>query len=164
MTSGVRMRHARPDDRPALVRFMAALQDNERGIEPDVLLPGAEMADSHVAHLLDIVARHDGVTLIAEDEATGEALGFLIAYVEEDHGTYLVQEARSVGRVTDLFVVPAARRRGLAHGLIRAAEEHFRALGIQYMQIGVLAGNVGAQAVYTGAGYRDWLHLMMRKL
>jgi len=158
------IRPAEADDRPALVRFMAALQDSERRIEPDALRPGAAMAESHVAHLLELVEHHDGITLIAEEAGTGVALGMLIAHVEEDHGTFMEERARRVGRVTDLYVAPEARRRGLARAMIAAAEDHFRALGLSRMQIGVLAGNTDAQTLYRAAGYRPWLSIMDRKI
>jgi ribosomal protein S18 acetylase RimI-like enzyme len=143
---------------------MSALQDSERTLEPAMLRPGADMAESHVAHLLETVTAHDGLALIAEDPETGAPVGMLIGHVEQDPGTFLEDHARRVGRVTDLYVVPQARRRGLARALIAAAEDHFRALGVTRMQIGVLAGNTRAQALYRAAGYRPWLQIMDRRI
>lgn len=122
------------------------------------------MADSHVAHLLAEAARHEGIALIAEDAASADPLGFAIAHAETDAGTFLAEDARRVGRLTDLFVTEAARGRGIARALIKACEDHFRALGLRHMQIGVLARNTRAQRLYEAAGYRDWLHVMTRDI
>jgi len=162
--SAFRIRPATEADRPALVRFMAGLQAHERGLDPDLLAEPAAMAESHVAHLLAEAARHEGVALIAEDVPSGAPLGVAIAHAETDAGTFLAEDARRIGRLTDLFVTEHARGRGIARALINGCEDHFRALGLRHMQIGVLARNAGAQRLYESAGYRDWLHIMTRTI
>lgn len=162
--SEFRIRPARDTDHPALVRFMAGLQAHEPTLDPDLLAEPEAMADSHVAHLLDQVAHHDGTALIAEDPASGNPLGFAIAHAEADAGTFMADDARRVGRLTDLFVTEDARGRGIARALIAACEDHFRTLGLRHMQIGVLARNTRAQRLYEAAGYRDWLHIMTRDI
>ena len=52
-----------------------------------------------------------------------------------------------------LFVVEAARRQGLGSGLVRAAEDHGRALGCSYLIIGTHPGNWAAQEYYQRLGY-----------
>lgn len=164
MTDGVRIRSVEGRDRPALDHLMATLQDHERGLDPAMLAPAAGMASPHMAHLLEAATRTGGIALIAEDAQTQATLGMLIGLIETDDGAFLIEEARRVGRITDLVVTAAARGRGIGTALIRAAESHFRALGLRYVHIGVLARNTAAQAVYGAAGYRDWLHLMVRRL
>jgi hypothetical protein len=81
------LREARTEDRPVLVGFMAALQDFERGMEPN-RLPGAEMADRHLAVLEAWAQAHPcGGLLVAEVE--GSLAGFIIFGVEEEFGTYV---------------------------------------------------------------------------
>jgi ribosomal protein S18 acetylase RimI-like enzyme len=144
-----RIRAGTDADRPALERFMAGLQAHERTLDADLLAEAA---------------RHEGIALIAEDAASGDPLGFAIAHAETDAGTFLAKNARRVGRLTDLFVSEDARGRGIARALIAACEDHFRALGLRHMQIGVLARNARAQRLYEAAGYRDWLHIMTREI
>jgi hypothetical protein len=90
------LRAARPEDRPALVAFMAALQDFEREIEPN-RTPGAEMADKHLAGLEAWVAEHPcGGVFVAE--AGGALAGFIIFGVAEEFGELGPPEIRLLAR------------------------------------------------------------------
>jgi hypothetical protein len=78
------LREAVPEDRPALVRFMAALQDFERGLEPN-RTPGAEMADEHLAVLEFWAAEHPGGGVLMA-EVDGQLAGFTISGASTDRG------------------------------------------------------------------------------
>ena len=143
------IREARPGDRPALVGFMAALQDHEHRREPN-RLPGAEMADAHLAALEAWVA-DGGAVLVAE--SGGRPVGFLVYGIEEELGCYVLPENRRVGLLSDLYVAPEARGQGISRALVREAETRLRAAGIRRVEIGVLAANAPARAVYEALGY-----------
>jgi ribosomal protein S18 acetylase RimI-like enzyme len=159
-----RIRPAVASDRPALERFMTALREHERTMSPGLLRPGPEIAAQHVARLLETVATHGGVALIAADTETRDPLGFAIAHVWTDSGTLFDEPAQRMGRLDELYVAEAARGRGLGRALVEACEAHFKACGLTHMQLGVLAGNRSAQRVYEAAGYADWLHTMIRRI
>ncbi len=151
MTASVIIRDATPEDRPALARMMQGLNQFEGAITGD-RLTDAENAAKHVSYLEDVVMDDGGCVLVAD--LGGAAVGFLVAFIEEDDGHYLKLEARKHGYISDLFVEDAARGKGVARALIAKAENLFREMGIKKMQIGVLAANEGARTVYEKAGYQ----------
>jgi ribosomal protein S18 acetylase RimI-like enzyme len=145
------VRDARPEDRPALVRFMAALQEFERGLEPN-RTPGVEMANSHLSVLEAWVAEHPGGgVLVAESE--DQPVGFILFGVDQEMGTYVPEETRSMGRISDLWVEPASRGSGAARALISAAEARLREAGLKRVEIYAVAGNARAIKLYQTLGY-----------
>ena len=154
MAPGVEIRDMRAADRPALVRFMAALNDFEVTLSAD-RAPGAEMAEGHVDFLLEEVARRGGFTLIAETDT--QIAGFLLAYINgvDDGDIHLRQPFRKTGEVSDLFVDPAFRRLGLAQTMIGEAERRFRKMGLTRMEIRFLDANTAAERTYRAAGFVD---------
>jgi len=149
-------RPARPDDRPALVRFMSALQDVERGLHPDSRLPGADMAEAHTAYLLQRAAAPGGTVLLAERQESGRAVGFLIAYEEAQEGVYLTPAFERIGWVSDLFVEEAARGGGATDALLDAAAAHFRARGVTRLLLSYLVGNDAAARAYEKRGFAPY--------
>ena len=54
-----------------------------------------------------------------------------------------------------MFVDEAARGRHVGRMLLKACEDHFRALKLKTVDIGALAGNTRALNAYRAAGYSD---------
>lgn len=150
------------NDRRQLVAFMSALQDLERAAEPN-RTPGPDMAEGHVAALVAWAqARPGGSVLVAE--IAGEVIGFLITGVEEELGTYVPEDVRLVGDLSDLWVEPAFRGRGIARALIAEAEARLREAGIRRAEISTLPSNCDARALYRHLGYADCLVTLGRSL
>ncbi|SDW17240.1 Acetyltransferase (GNAT) family protein [Albimonas donghaensis] len=143
MPPGYALRDAGPADGAAVFALFAALQDFERAREPD-RRPGADCA-GHVAWLTDWAAE-GGCVLLAED-AAGAAHGLLIAGLQ-DEGAYVPEATRIRGHVSDLYVAPEARRKGLALALLREAEARMAARGVRKLTIDALAWNAPALALY----------------
>lgn len=88
----------------------------------------------------------EGEQLIARDDG-GAAVGFATVFWSWD-----TTEASRIGIMNDLYVVPDARGRGLADGLLEAALERCRARGASRMEWQTERGNLRAQAVYDRVG------------
>jgi ribosomal protein S18 acetylase RimI-like enzyme len=146
----VQVRVAGPEDRPVLLRFMAALQEYERALEAN-RTPGPEMAKPHLSHLEEEAAAHQGVMLIAEEE--GKPLGFIAAMVDTDPGFFVAEKERRFGYIADIYVEEAARGTGAGQALMAAAEAHFKALGLTQVRLFAVAGNKSAQRFYEKSGY-----------
>jgi ribosomal protein S18 acetylase RimI-like enzyme len=58
------------------------------------------------------------------------------------------------GGVENLLVDAPYRRRGLGRSLMQAAERHYRANGLDGMQLATAKDNLAAQALYMSLGYR----------
>jgi ribosomal protein S18 acetylase RimI-like enzyme len=88
-----------------------------------------------------MVLEHTG--LVAQDE--GSIIGTL----------FLNTTNPAFGFVFGVYVVPAARRRGVAEALMREAARMLRAQGMQYLVLGVDTENHAARALYEKLGFVD---------
>lgn len=104
-----------------------------------------EHLDEEVEEVRELVSGA-GLGFVAEDGG-GEALGFVLAR--------LLSPRRS--RITDLYVRPDARRRGVAEALTGAVVDAYAADGVQEVQIEVSPGNRRARAVYERWGFKEEL-------
>lgn len=93
-------------------------------------------------------AHHESVVLFARD-ADGAALGFTQLYP-------LFSSVRCVRiyLLNDLFVAPAARRRGVGADLLSAAAEFARANGAASLALSTAADNATAQKLYESLGWK----------
>ena len=85
----------------------------------------------------------------------GVALGFTQLY--PIHSSVSMRRAFVLN---DLYVAPAARRRGLARALIEAAVEHARAEGAVWLRLETALDNHAAQALYEQLGWQREQHFL----
>ena len=126
---------------------VAALRELYRSFDAE--LPEAQYAETDLEQELREVEEivRDDVAFVAEQD--GRLLGFALAKQ---------RDPRDV-RLTDLYVVPEARRRGVAAELVAQVAAAYRGRG-QYLSLEVMAQNVDARAVYARWGFRErWLNL-----
>jgi ribosomal protein S18 acetylase RimI-like enzyme len=106
--------------------------------------PHAELdVQAELAELDEIV--RDEIALLAEED--GRAVGLALAR----------RRGKRIGRLTDLYVVPGARRRGDAEALMRQVVALFAEQGLEHLDLEVLASNDEARAVYARWGLRETL-------
>ncbi len=98
------------------------------------------------AFLKERLAQGDSVLLIAE--ADGLALGFTQLYP-----SFSSVSMAPIFILNDLFVVPEARRSGVARGLLEAAAGRAREAGAIRLSLATAHTNTAAQALYTSAGW-----------
>jgi ribosomal protein S18 acetylase RimI-like enzyme len=89
------------------------------------------------------VTVREGVALIAEDE--GRPLGFVFC-VLGDRG-------RQTAHVTDIYVRPDARRRGIGRALLAELVEPAREAGLGHVSLEVLVRNADARRLYERLGF-----------
>lgn len=148
------LRDANAADRETLWRFMASLQDFEAEYEPN-RLPGSDMAEKHLDALLDWVDQHyAGGNVIAEIDSI--PVGWAMFGVVTAHGFMVPEEHRLIGQLSDLWVEPDFRGRGIAKALIAEAEKRFREAGIRRMQIASISANTKAIDLYKSLGYAPY--------
>ncbi len=130
------VRIATPADTPALERLW-------REFELEVPTPphvdqDPERERGEIVGIVDA-----GLAFLAEDE--GAPVGFALAR----------RTGSRLGRLTDLYVVPDARRSGVAAALVHAVVEALAAQGIEHLDLEVTAANAGARAVYHRWGFGE---------
>jgi GNAT superfamily N-acetyltransferase len=106
-STGFRIRPGEPADLHAIAELIRALADYER------LLHAVEFDEPTLGRFL-FGDRRYAETLLAEDEATGEAFGLALYF--HNFSTFL---GRRGLYLEDLFVIPEARGRGYGKALIQ---------------------------------------------
>ena len=129
--------------RSATLDDLPVLEELWRAFEAEVPPPAHEEVD-HATELAEIRAIVEaGLAWLAERD--GAAVGMVLAR----------RRGPRVGRITDLYVTPAARRTGVAGALLRSVAGRFAADGVDTIDLEVMASNAAARAVYARLGFRD---------
>ncbi len=148
-TSALVIRTAIPTDGPDLRRAMIELQEHERRLH-DSRLPGEAMVDAYLAWLLK-EAEQDGIACVAE--VGGAFAGFAVGWVKQGENPAETPDSNRCGYVSDICVLPAFRRLGVATRLLEALEAHLARAGVSRIRLFALAANGTARAAYERAGY-----------
>lgn len=98
--------------------------------------------------LLERFKHHESVVFLATDSA-GCGIGFTQLYPSFSS----VRAARTY-ILNDLFVVPAARRKGVAVHLMKQAAEFGRAIGAVRLSLSTARTNEAAQNLYESLGWK----------
>lgn len=98
--------------------------------------------DEELREIAEIVAGE--IALVAEAD-DGSPVGFALAR----------RAGPRLGRLTDVYVAPEARRGGVATALVQEAVARLRANGLEYVRLEVVASNAAARAVYARWGFRE---------
>jgi ribosomal protein S18 acetylase RimI-like enzyme len=130
------IRHARPDDEPALARL-----DRETWSYLHAVSPRAEPDDP-------FFSERSG----PEDHLVAELDGTVVGYLRLGFPTPLASNAH-VRQIRGLAVADAARGRGAGRALLRAAVEEARRLGARRLTLRVLGHNTGARKLYESEGF-----------
>jgi ribosomal protein S18 acetylase RimI-like enzyme len=110
---------------------------------------------------------HEGPNDVEKElEEVREILASEIAFVaEDDEGTpvgFALARRRTpgYGTLTDIYVARDARRSGVGTELVREVLRAFRELGIEQLDLEVLASNHGARSLYARWGLKDEVVIM----
>jgi GNAT superfamily N-acetyltransferase len=103
---------------------------------------------------------HEDVEPATELAEVRAIVGSGLAWVAERNGTAIGMalarhRGARVARVTDLYVVPAERRAGVADALLRALAARLAEDGVETIDLEVMASNATARAVIGRWGFRD---------
>lgn len=139
-------------DQDAVRVCVIELQDHEASLYAR-LPPGNEVVDSCIKHMLEQCEKCAGKILIAETD--GEVGGFVtvlceVKSEEPDDGDL------EYGLISDLVVVEKYRGRGIGRLLLGAAETYARSQNVEWLRIGVIAGNQVAEKLYASLGFSPW--------
>ena len=161
MEPGIDVRPYRDEDAAAVFKFMVALQEHERTLDPH-RTPGVEMAQAHIDVLNAHISAHEGLMLMAVHN--GQPVGFLAGWVDEEFGELVPPHKRRYGYVADFYVSEAARGLGAGQKLMEVAEGHFRGLGLTDIRLFALSGNAIAHRFYELNGFAPFEVLLSKPL
>ncbi len=150
---GVGIRDYRSGDRAQIVALFERFYDDLIVLDHEQRLRrlagyGEFIADKTVA----VVEQRNGAFYVAVD---GETIaGFVVGVVlEQDEEQWLGVIPSLVGRITELYVDAAYRRRGLATRLMRLAESYLARRRCDAVRVEVFVPNVPARMLYAALGY-----------
>jgi GNAT superfamily N-acetyltransferase len=147
-------------DREAAVALIQATNIAENALTGDRREERAG-ASEHWDMLLPRLAESGGEVLLAVLE--GAVVG-LIAWAPATDDLFVVEELRRYGIVEELVVDAAWRRHGIATMLLEEVEARARQAGLPRLLIGVVAGNLPAEAAYARFGFRPHVVMMAKPL
>ncbi|MEU9557577.1 GNAT family N-acetyltransferase [Streptomyces fumanus] len=130
------IRHARPDDEPALARLDRDTWSYLHAVSPKPE-PDASFFSERSGPDAHLVAELDGT---------------VVGYVRLGFPTALASNAH-VRQIQGLAVAVAARGRGAGRALLRAAVEEARKLGARRLTLRVLGHNTAARKLYESEGF-----------
>lgn len=116
------------------------------GQQPDLIIARQFLGDR--------LTRNESIVLVAENDG-GAAVGFVQLYP-----TFSSILAAPMYVLSDLFVIPEFRRRGVGTLLLQSAMETARAAGMVRLELATAIANVSAQRLYESLGWqRDEFYL-----
>jgi ribosomal protein S18 acetylase RimI-like enzyme len=133
--------------RRATTADLAVLEELWRAFEREIPPPPFVEVDEarELAEIRETV--ESGLAFLAEDET---AVGFALAR----------RDGPRLARLTDLYVMPGARRNGVASALVTEVVDTLAAEGVEHLDLEVQAGNADARAVYQRWGFAEQLHVL----
>lgn len=137
------VRRAGPDDFAAVA---ALWEDLDHEIPPPIH-EGPSDREKELDEVAEILASE--IAFVAEDD-DGTPVGFALAR----------RRSPGLGTLTDLFVTKEVRRSGVGTELMRQVLVAFRSLGIEQLDLDVLASNAVARSLYARWGLRDEVVIM----
>jgi ribosomal protein S18 acetylase RimI-like enzyme len=147
----IEMAVATRQDQADIIPMMMAFNDIE-GIawRPSVMVPA-------LRRLLD--DQRIGSMLIARDAESGAPVGYALATFGFD-----IEFGGRDAFITEIFVAPPARRRGVGQALLDAVVGRLSSEGIEAIHLMVRPDNDRARALYERLGFRVSSRLLMTRI
>ncbi len=141
------IRSARRSDLPSLALLATAmLQENARldprlAVHPD--------AKEHMAGALAAWVDDPSRVVLVAEEAQRLVVGFAAGFVAQGNG---IQGPQRIGQITDCFVAPPRRRKGIARRLVTRLMDLLAEKGAETVRLQVAARNAAAVAFWESVG------------
>ena len=100
----------------------------------------------------------DGITLVAICD--DEPVGYLHVEIRDNP----LLSTRKLGIITELYVIPAKRGRGIASKLVEEAQKELSSLGIAHIAAEFPSQNFVAQSFYTKLKFRSYSSIYLREV
>jgi ribosomal protein S18 acetylase RimI-like enzyme len=152
------VRRAGPRDLDRLAALWKALLAHHAGLDPAYrAAEGAEAVWRGVARSL--LSRPDAAAFVSEVD--GAVVGLCAVEIAQAPA-FLAERGRA--EITELYVEPAARRRGVGRALAGAALAFAGGRGASRVEIRVHARNVEGRAFWRALGFEPFVDVLARRL
>ena len=130
------IRSASPADLPALEELWRAFEHEVPALSHVDVDEATELRE-----IREIV--ESGLAFLAEED--DRAIGFALAR----------RTSPRAGRLSDLYVLPEARRGGIAAALVHAVVDALASEGVEHLELEVLSSNADARTIYHRWGFAE---------
>jgi GNAT superfamily N-acetyltransferase len=156
-----RVRDARPEDLPAVGQLAGRLVRMHHDYDPArwMLVEGVEAG--YARFFANQLGNPGIIILVAEEEASGEIVGYSYASLEERNWADLRD---ACGRLHDVFISERARRQGLARAMLSESVQRLTALGAPLAVTTTAWQNERSRALLRSAGFRPAVIEMVKEL
>lgn len=170
------IRPATPDDVPLILPMIDALLSHHAAEDPDRFATLPDILDRYARWLPIRATDPRSIFLVAEEPdipglttpgltkpglTTPGLAAFAVCSIESSIPIYATRE---FGWIHDLYVIPAARHRGIARALIREIIARFAAMGVTQIRLETASFNDAARATFAAEGFRVSAVEMLRSL
>jgi ribosomal protein S18 acetylase RimI-like enzyme len=158
VTQAPPVRRAGPRDLDRLAALWTALLAHHAGLDPVYRAgSGAEAAWRHLAE--GLLARPGAALFVSE--SGGVPVGLCAVEIAQA-SPFLAERARA--EITELWVEPAARRRGVGRALAEAALAFAGSRGVSRVEIRVHARNAEGRSFWRALGFEPFVDVLARRL
>ncbi|MCF8450220.1 MAG: GNAT family N-acetyltransferase [Taibaiella sp.] len=130
--------------------MMRGLHENERNLNSKTAL-WQEIKDSYMRHVINRQDEYKGVCLVAYKEDV--AVGFIFGYAEEPDDSRIEEYTGKELYVSDGFVYPKYRQKGIYKLLNDQLEKNFIEIGVRRISRFTLASNNTMRSLLEKEGY-----------
>lgn len=120
-----------------------------------------DAADYFFGYATGLLQRNDALTLVAEDESSGELVGYLIAQKQRKPPIY---SHTRVAYLSDAFVKDTHRKQGILGQFIDELKAWSNAEGITAIDVMLFQENRMAHEVYEHLGFHNYRTVMRMPL
>ena len=154
----INIRPFKPSDLDILVSFWREIENNPT-VSGDFFSPSQENEARWRKHILSVYEEDENQILIAEND--GKIVGFIKIITLVKHP--LVSNIRC-SLISDMYVLPAFRRKGVAFTLMNRVFEYVKSKGVTHVRLNVMERNIPAYNLYEKMGFVDYSIIMMKQL
>lgn len=149
--SSCTVRAAKTADEPAILALVKDEMSAHERLDPR-FRPRADAVGRYAIYLRDRMREIDSTVFVAEEE--GRVIGVAIGSMRVQDAFF---ETRRYGYVSDLMVMPEARRRGIGRALWTRVALWFRSVGISVVRLHVATKSTEARGFWKSVGAEDFL-------
>lgn len=120
-----------------------------------------DVLDRYARWFPERIADPRSLFLVAEHPSIAGLAGFTVCTIEPEVPIFWVPEC---GWVHDLYVVPEARRHGLARELLREVSRRYAAMGVKQLRLHTAMFNDAARTAFAAEGFRPCVVEMLKML
>ena len=148
MPSNISVRTAKDEDLSRLTDLVSRLKRLNGEFDP-LMAPVDNLEEEARKYLQSTMKDSNSIVLVLEDG--GNVEGVLIAKVIDRY----FYSPRKVGQITDVYLMPEYRRRGMGYRIVDEAEKLLRSKGAEMISAEFPMKNVIAEGFYRKLGFRE---------